>query len=186
MYFGRQNQQNLQVSWTWLVRKKEGVKDNAKDFGMSKWVNDIVIYSTGKMQVAQIWERSGVCFKYVTLACLVDVQVEVWSRQLNTSLGLREALLLQDDRELWQIFHCTTLNVIICRSSLCVSVVSVSALLVSSLVVIAWKKDMVEESAYHTVQYADFRLVSVLCPPRSPNPYVYPYVQLWFRFTSSR
>lgn len=56
MYFGRQNQQNLQINWTWLVRKKEAVKDNAKDFAMSKWVNGIAIYSTGKEGK---WHRFG-------------------------------------------------------------------------------------------------------------------------------
>lgn len=30
LYFGRQSQQNLQFNWTWLVREKEGEKDNTK------------------------------------------------------------------------------------------------------------------------------------------------------------
>lgn len=41
LYFGRQSQQNLQFNWTWLVREKEGEKDNTKDFGLSKWVDGI-------------------------------------------------------------------------------------------------------------------------------------------------
>lgn len=75
------------------MRKKEGVKENGKDSGMSRRVNGFAIYLTGKECKRRRFGGSrDFAFRFVKLACLVDIHMAVLGRQFSGSMGLREAL----------------------------------------------------------------------------------------------